>query len=393
MSTQNVQGLRRAVHAAVFLLAVAPFGWSQEKSKRDLANEYSEQGLKAELGGQYDRAVDLYRKAQKLLPEAPRLHYRIGACLHKGGGDAKVATTELLAFVRMGGDGDELADAQERLDDLLLPKLTPEQRKHWEEACDYLEAQEELTKAALGTDGRPDITPARKARDLLVPLNRQVPKFLPVLRKLGSVYEHLKDYENAFQAYDDYLKGYEKLGYPPAGQRSIRVQRELCASRQRVIAKKLQEEEKRSLLKKHGAFTNVARSERQALSFDEHVLVITTEHTGDPRNVNGTIKTIYRCDLQHLDPNSVCYEDRSQPEARYFVYFIRFKTKDGIKKIQAEYSVNTNPVIVPPPKDLPQVALQTSNVACEESMLQVADEETAKALATALRDLIKLSTR
>jgi WD40 repeat protein len=219
-----------SVVAAFAVFAAVSRGWSGEDADREQANELARKGLDAERAGDYRKAVGFYRDAQKRLPDEPRLRYRTGACLIKLN-ESKEAAKELRAFVRAGAEGHKL-DAEEVdyarswLDELLLPKLTAGQRKRLQDAEDHLEVQKRLIDAAID-DESADRTPARKAVEVLIGLSREEPGYLPLYPRLGSAYERLKDYENATRAYERYLTGHEKLGYPPGDLRDVRIRRDL----------------------------------------------------------------------------------------------------------------------------------------------------------------------
>ena len=89
------------------------------------------------------------------------------------------------------------------------------------------EPQAELN--AIAVEGQAiDRISALEAVKLLESLNSDVPAYLPVSLKLASAYEDLKQYKKATDAYDKYIEGYVKFGYPPPDLRGPSTARRLC---------------------------------------------------------------------------------------------------------------------------------------------------------------------
>lgn len=358
------------------------------EDKRHQAKELFDKGLAAEQKMDYSKAVEHYRQAQELFPETPQLNYRIGVCLQQAGQPSD-AVKALKAFIKSGQAADESADATKRLDQLLLPKLTVEQLRRLEEGEDKLKAQSEL--ATLALEGQAiDQIPAQEAVKLLAALNSEVPSYLPTSLKLASAYEHLKQYQNAFDAYDQYLKGYEKLGYPPADLRSVRVRRDVCAAHQRMIVRKQQTEaerkkaevtitEKVAFLVKNGKCqVQFGRgfSESQSISFHKGAMAVTSimdniATKANPRGVTGIIQREQRVELKDLDPDGITVTGGQ----------IDVLTRQREKKVHSEFLDNnhTDSVAVPGSDDSMNLKLFGP------------DEKLAQEMANSLRELIKLN--
>ena len=254
-----------------------------------------------------------------------------------------------------------------------------------------LEAQAELAGRAIEGEVV-DQTPAKDAVKILVALYTQVPEYLPLHSKLASAYEHLKEYQKAFESYDSYIKGYEKLGYPPADLRTIRVRRDACASSARAITIA----GKRTYLKDHGTceiLGPLTKGQQQrglsrfiTVSFEGDVLVLTAQTGTDSESdkiLSGDLKEIYRVDPKAIDPSTIRYVNISQPEFSRDAFTIYADTVGGEKEVKCEFWRRRAA------KDPPVTIHEDRNL----FFMQAPDEKTAQGLVNALRELVTLNSR
>jgi hypothetical protein len=240
--------------------------WTGEQDKRKLAEELCDMAMAAEKGRQFGEALEFYRQAQNIFPDEAKLRERIQVCLPQGTAD------DLRAFIRTGAKGAELAYTQRRLDELLMPKLTNQQQKRWEEAEDKLVAQAQLAEDALDGKAPIDLTLTREAIKILEGLATEQRGYLPIYVKLGLASEYVREFQNGRSYYDLYLAGYNELGYPPADLRSVRIRRDLCDSRAKaLIVQGREEEQRRKLKKKEDAIEELRKSiKKNSVSVEWH---------------------------------------------------------------------------------------------------------------------------
>ena len=131
-----------------------------------------DKGLAAEKSKDYTGAIDCYRQGLKLFPETAVLHYRIGVC-QETLGQKEEAIRSLQTFLAEESEGEEVFDARRRLENLLLPKLKPEQKQMLGEAEDNLKAA-----AELGITEKAAATPIRRAIVLLGKVKLEIPSYL-----------------------------------------------------------------------------------------------------------------------------------------------------------------------------------------------------------------------
>ena len=127
-------GRSAIVIVAVLVTPITCRGWAGDDARRQ-AKELFDQGYAAEQQMDYVKAIAIYRKAQAMFPETSQLNYRIGVCLQQAGHQNE-AVNALKVFLKSSPDGIESADATKRLDGILLPRLTAEQRSRLDLAED-----------------------------------------------------------------------------------------------------------------------------------------------------------------------------------------------------------------------------------------------------------------
>jgi tetratricopeptide (TPR) repeat protein len=356
---------------------------SSDQQKREQAKTLFDEGLSKEREAKFSDAIERFRKVQELYPDTALLHYHLGVC-HQALGQMDEAITSLKAFLVAGTEEaeGEATDARRRLDAFLLPKLTRAQKEMYDLATDNLNAAlrviSDAGSATMATK------PLARAIELLLQLRKDVPSYLPLHTKLGLAYEQKKDYANAAAAYDEYLKGYEKLGYPPDNRSEVRTNKIACEAHvDQRKAEDTKKAEKRKILTDHGvcAVGTIGIPKTRTISFDGDMLVITTQLT-DPVSptVCGLIKKITRVDPRDINPDQVRYSPPRQPEV--LEVNIVFETRDGANKIRVQ-SWNRDQFGGP--------LTEKSENECSGCL--EADRSTAAILADALRELAKLSAR
>jgi uncharacterized protein (TIGR03000 family) len=107
------------------------------------------------------------------------------------------------------------------LDELILPRLSDEQKVMFDEADSYINAADDA-RARVSLDTQPSERPDRwlldRAVSRLSGLCRDVPGYLPAYARLGTAYEMLGQRALAYNAYSTYFSGYKAHGQAPSDQ-------------------------------------------------------------------------------------------------------------------------------------------------------------------------------
>jgi uncharacterized protein (TIGR03000 family) len=105
------------------------------------------------------------------------------------------------------------------LDELILPRLTAEQKAMFDEADGYINAADDArARVTLDTQAseRPDRWLLERAVSRLKSLCQVVPEYLPAHARLGTAYEMLGQRALAYSAYRAYFNGYRASGQAPS---------------------------------------------------------------------------------------------------------------------------------------------------------------------------------
>ena len=388
-----------------------PRAGGTENNKREQAKGIFDQGAAAERQGDYVRAIDFYNQGLALFPDEALLHYRIGMC-RINLRQTQEAEQSLRAFLRSGYQGPEELDGRSRLQELLLPTLTPEQREKWKDAADCLEVAA-MTQPLVKTIPKEpaQLRSLQNAVDLLSKLEKEVPKYLPIQARLGLAYQQMGEYEKAVGAYDKYIKEFEILKFAPPDLSETRKSKYMCkdmiilmrmrreeeersrADEQRRMAQEQQRKaeerkaalrklkatitEKRRYLEEHGSFTSNAPkigrvNHNQALTFEGDTFVRT-----DHNDFGNRKKFKITVNISDIDINSLRI-DELEINGIAWVWFnarsVRWEAWD--KNSPSDPPVYSRgeetPVTMPLGFDAP-------------------NERAAKGLMDALRDLLDLS--
>jgi len=371
------------------------------------AKELFDKALAWEATGEYAQAVENYRRVQQLFPANPLVRYRLGICLQRLHRTDE-AVKSLREFLQTSYDGPETADGRSRLEELLLPALSPQQRRKWEEASDYLQvASESQLRITSDLKEPPQPKSLDEAIALLRGLERDVPGFLPIQARLGYALQQKGDLEQAIVAYDKYLKGFQKLDFEPQDLRDIRRRRIACAERiaieksdremktemgrkaeeQRLAAKKAEDTkiQKRRYLRDHGScvITGTVSKVTQNLSFDGDLMIINSQNGDDPTKISGVFSATWTVDVKDIDDTMLRFRDISQPEYNRVAFNVYIDLTDPAKTIKYDGQS----------KALPSDPLTPFSMVVHNLAFYAPDQKAARGIVASLRELIILSRR
>jgi tetratricopeptide (TPR) repeat protein len=166
-------------------------------------------GFQAEKAGDNNAALEYFRKCAKDRPNSPDVLFHIAIVLNRLDGDKAERVASFKRFLNATAVDTDFSEqrirAYEHLNKLLLPSLSPEQRKKYETAQAYLRAAKivRTTYTPNGTRGDASFQ-LKRAFTQFTELTQEVPKFLPAYYLLGISYEWMEDGSNAYVAYKAY---------------------------------------------------------------------------------------------------------------------------------------------------------------------------------------------
>jgi tetratricopeptide (TPR) repeat protein len=418
------------------ILAVCLIGYGHTASASDSdpaearrdAKDLCVKGAAAELENQYDKAVKCYCDALKIYPDCPAtVRYRAAACLKRLGKneDAAIYFREFLrseqvsdtlaaiaaADSRMQQDSPplpkltdaqkellkDIADSRNQLDSLLLPKLSDVQKELLEQVDDIfrsIEKHPELSKELFA-----------KAKALLEKLKEEVPAYLPLYKKLATVYDGLEEYSKAISAYTTYEQGYKKLGYSYGDLRLVRQLADLSEARLTSQTKKRESdaaskraatELEQSLTQKRKTITDASTSFSDApepaaryshrLAIDNDTLIITQDlpppGAANPKVVSATNTATIR--FADIDPELLkCKPLDPKTFGNGGAFGFEIFTRNKADKVQIEWRVR---------KSDGQVE-QGSGKHYSFGFLIRGDENKAHSVLEAIRELAKQSEK
>ena len=315
-----------------------------------------------ETAGDPEQAALYYEQVRELFPKNPVVLYRLGR-IHQQLGQKEEAIKLLREFLRIEYTGPETADGHSRLQELLLPTLTDSQRDLWELAADHLQVASEL-QSPVDPDESDSSPPQASLRaiELLTTIKTEVPEYLPIYSRLGTVYQQTGELTKACEAYTKYLDGFEKLEFEPQDFREIRRRKIVCEEllalrqqetlvlqqqkndKQQVEQEELQRraaaqalearrEELRQILATRGSIvktSKIFRTQTQTIAFENGVMVATWQTAGEPDvDFVGLFKMIVKVTPGDLDPESVRFEALSQPAYETGAFNIHVTPKTG----------------------------------------------------------------
>jgi tetratricopeptide (TPR) repeat protein len=411
------------------ILAVCLIGYGHTASASDSdpaearrdAKDLCVKGAAAELENQYDKAVKCYCDALKIYPDCPAtVRYRAAVCLKRLGKNEDAAiyfreflrseqVSDTLAAIAAADSPSlpkltdaqkellkDIADSRNQLDSLLLPKLSDAQKELLERIEDNfrsIEKHPELSKELFA-----------KAKALLEKLKEEVPAYLPLYKKLATVYDGLEEYGKAISAYTTYEQGYKKLGYSYGDLRLVRQLEDLSEARLTSQIKKRESdakaeraatELKQSLSQKCKTITDASTSFRDApepaarysfrLAIDNDTLIITTDlpppGAANPKVVSATDTATIR--FADIDPELLKCKPLDPKTFGTETFGFEIFTRNKTDKFQIEGRVR---------KSDGQVE-QSSGKHYSYGFFIRGDENKARSVSEAIRELAKQSEK
>lgn len=192
---------------------------TSERSPRAKAREFFNMGLDAENADKFDEAIAYFKKADEQVPDTAAFLYHLGLC-HELAGRSVEAVDYFRRVVADQQQPEQSLDAQLRLERLVLPELSAEQRRQLIEATDLLQKADELRTGLPGISAA--TVCAKDAIALLEGLNAEISHYPPLYSRLGEGYLIVGSYDKAVDAFQLYIDEWKKRGVEPVDLRKVK---------------------------------------------------------------------------------------------------------------------------------------------------------------------------
>jgi tetratricopeptide (TPR) repeat protein len=191
--------------------------------------------------GEFATALKHYLEVKKARPKWAALRFKIAVC-QAGLEKKEDAANTLREVLKMKSASTELlSQARAALQELLLPKLSAEQREEWKQALSLIHAGEELKEhesedLEIRIERKVFAGPYKTAIEKLETLTKALPDFAPAWLSLGAAHESLLNFQQAANGYRKFLElGSKKYQLPELEQQAqIRQRLVVCERHHKV---------------------------------------------------------------------------------------------------------------------------------------------------------------